>query len=141
MILRMLIQRDEQGVLGILYLAREIGDVSTLEGLHMQLGGLHRIDHHQIVHQDSRNLDEVVVDAFALGQAHDLTDDDAAAVLDSHGLSQGLRASHLLFHEDVAGLIGGGAANESHVGFKGLVGQIGLAVKLDAVRIPRWCGR
>ena len=82
------------------------------EGLHVILRPLGDDD---AVDQDARDLHLPRIQAAALGDALDLRDDEAAAVVRGHGDGQRLQRQRLALHGDVAVGIGGGAAHDADI--------------------------
>ena len=87
-------------------------------------------DHHT-VDQHAGNLDLARVQPARGGNALDLRDDEAVGVLRRHRQRQVVERQRFAFHGDVAGQVGGRAADERHRDRKGLVEKPLLAVELD----------
>jgi hypothetical protein len=108
-------------------LAGERGAVLRRERLHVVLGALGDDD---AVDEDARHLDLARVQRAALGDALDLRDHDAAAVVRRHRDRERLERQRLVLHRQVAVGVGGRRADDPDLDRKRLVEEHLLAVDL-----------
>ena len=106
--------------------AREGVVVGRRVGLTMVLG----LRHHHAVHQHAGDLHLARAQGLSRRDALDLGDDEPPRVLGRHGDGEVVEGQRLPFHGDVAGGIGGGAADQRDVDRERLVAQPGLALDL-----------
>ena len=90
-----------------------------------------RIGHHHGVDQNARNPDRARRQAVDLGDPLDLDDHQTAGVLGRHGHGQVVQGERLALHGDVAGRVGGRAADQRHLDRERPVEQPLLPVDLD----------
>jgi hypothetical protein len=90
-----------------------------------------RLGNDDAVDQDARNLDVSRVERTGGRDALDLRDDEPLAVLGSRRQRQIVEGQRLLFHRDVAVVVGRGAADDRDIDRKRLVEQPGLAIDFD----------
>ena len=90
-----------------------------------------RLRHHDAVDQDARNLDVAWIERTGRCDALDLRDDKPLAVLGCCCQRQIVQRQRLLFHRDVAVVVGGGTSNNRDIDRKRLVEQPLLAIDFD----------